>query len=118
MQGIEILNKEPIMEFTDAGKTIGIIFTILLIISFLCLWIFDKASGVIGVTGMTISAIICVVSILVTIINIKFNEKPSGRYTYEATIDDDVSINEVYKHYDVIEQDGKKWILEDKEGAE
>lgn len=39
---------------------------------------------------------------------------PSGRYEYQATIDDTVTFTELYERYDVIGQDGKIWILEDK----
>ena len=42
-------------------------------------------------------------------------EEPTGRYRYEATIDDSVSITEVYDRYKVVERRGDIWILEDKE---
>ena len=40
----------------------------------------------------------------------------TGRYKYECAIDDSVSISELYDHYDVVEQRGDIWVLEDKEG--
>lgn len=42
----------------------------------------------------------------------------TGRYRYEVTIDDTVSFNELQEKYDVIEQNGKIWTLEDKEVKE
>ena len=115
MQGIEILNKEPIMTLTDTGETIFIIAGIIAVISLMCATIcFCTDVSV----GLIISGIFVIVSVAGMFINCNVNCKPSSRYKYEAVIDDDVSINEVYKHYNVIEQDGKKWILEDKECAE
>lgn len=42
-------------------------------------------------------------------------EKPSGRYRYECLIDDTVPYTEIYDKYDVVEQRGSIWVLEDKE---
>ena len=58
------------------------------------------------------SSIVCVIS---NYINDTYNCEPTGRYRYEVTIDDSVSITEVYDHYNVVEQRGDIWILEDKE---
>lgn len=41
--------------------------------------------------------------------------KPSGRYQYECLIDDTVPYTEIYEKYDVVEQRGSIWVLEDKE---
>ena len=40
---------------------------------------------------------------------------PTGCYKYEALIDESVSFEAVLEKYDVVEQKGKIWILEDKE---
>lgn len=42
-------------------------------------------------------------------------EKSSGRYQYECLIDDTISYTEIYDKYDVVEQRGSIWVLEDKE---
>lgn len=39
----------------------------------------------------------------------------TDRKRYEVTIDESASLIDVYKKYDVIEQRGQIWILEDKE---
>ena len=41
--------------------------------------------------------------------------KNTGRYKYEATIDEDVPFTEVYEKYDVVKQKGDIWVLKDKE---
>lgn len=49
-----------------------------------------------------------------TFIGCVFN-RPSGRYQYECLIDDTVPYTEIYDKYNVIEQRGSIWVLEDKE---
>lgn len=45
---------------------------------------------------------------------IAYDKEPTGRYQYECTIDDSASFNDVMEYYNVIEQRGDIWILEDK----
>ena len=114
MQGIEILNKEPIYDMPKSMVVILVVAIVGLIMSLAIVLAFieygELKDGVIGI----VLAVICIF-LMVKAGNSQYE---TGRYTYEATIDENVSINEVYKHYDVIEQNGKKWILEDKECAE
>ena len=53
---------------------------------------------------------------LLTILTCLITEPvPTGRYQYEVTIDKSVSVTELYEKYDIIEQRGDIWVLEDKE---
>lgn len=118
MQGVEILNKQPIM---IPNEKLAIIAFILIcvgaIISGIILYIMEKHYIdneilhfiTIGLFGLSL------LSALVVVIMYKEVKIPSDKYRYEAIIDDDVSIQDVYEKYKVIEKDGKKWILEDKE---
>lgn len=114
MQGIEILNKTPVMINND--KLVIIVFVLLgiaLIVGCVAPK-FDVKNEVlsyifIGVFGLCLS-----LAFVVTIVY-KEVKIPSDRYQYVAIIDDDVSINEVYEHYVVINKKGEIWILEDKE---
>lgn len=70
------------------------------------------------VTMAVVSFLTIIVGLLVVIItSITSLQKrvPTGRCQYEATIDDTVSFTELNDKYEVIEQRGKIWILEDKE---
>ena len=42
-------------------------------------------------------------------------EIPTGRYRYECIVDENTSFVEICEKYDVVEQKGDLWILEDKE---
>ena len=42
-------------------------------------------------------------------------KEPAGRYRYQATISDEVSLNDIYERYEIVDKDGELWTLEDKE---
>lgn len=115
MQGIEILNKEPVM-IQDERLCIAVM--VVLSIAFISACVAMKIDNEVLGNGLVSVFIVCVVLALGIAIAYKTVEIPSDRYQYEVTIDENVSIQEVYEKYNVIEQDGKKWILEDKECAE
>lgn len=112
IEGIEVLNKTEIMTISDAG----LIWTLILIIGgligivlFLCLTYINE-NFVIG----TIFSILALFSGFV-VLAAASESKPTGRYQYEVTIDESVLFDDVFENYDIIEQKGKLWILEDKE---
>ena len=112
MTGINILNKTAIMEYTCAQH---IFFAVLLIV-----WIISAMLIVIGLICSSKWPLI-VGGILFLITNIVIGavdlekSKNTGRYKYEATIDENVPFIEVYKKYDVVKQKGDIWVLKDKE---
>ena len=70
------------------------------------------------VTMAVASFLTIIVGLMVVIItSITSSQKliPTGRCQYEATIDDTVSFTKLNDKYEVVEQRGKIWILEDKE---
>ena len=113
IKGIEILNKTPITEPTESG---AIIFTIMIVFGVICGIIcltllatdFDMTSVIFGV----LATLLIISSIIFTEL---YPKKTTGRYKYEVTIDNDVSIQEVYDKYNVIDKDGKKWVIEEKD---
>ena len=62
-----------------------------------------------------IGCIIIVVILFIASIGKFCKQKPTGRYQYEVTIDESVSMTDVHEKYKVMGQEGKIWILEDKE---
>lgn len=113
IEGVTILSKEMIMEPDMRLSFIIFIFSILIIgtgVFISCLYHHIDSRGV------TIGCIITAIGIIVYIVSLRLPaEVESGRYQYKATIEKSVSFNEVYEKYNVIEQDGNLWILEDKE---
>ena len=115
MNGINILNKTEIMEYTYEQN---IFFAVLIIV-----WCISAILVIIGlICDSEWSTIISGILFLITCIVIGTvdleKSKNTGRYKYEATIDKDVPFTEVYKKYDVVKQKGDIWVLKDKEVEE
>ena len=113
MKGIEILNKTPVMVEPKAYG-FGLILLVIALFVFLVLTAicFSEDCVVLGVFCAAALASSFVGLLLYSNYRV---ESPDGRYRYEVTINENVSIQDIYEKYNIIEQDGKKWILEDKE---
>lgn len=112
LEGITVLNQTPVMEGIISGWTILALSIGGLALFVACL-IFDCWHTLVGVRICGVLCIICFVVFAVLII--WWPTEPTGRYQYECLIDESVSMTEVYERYEVIEQRGDIWVLEDKE---
>lgn len=112
MLGINVLNKIPIMADPLWVNILlilsGIIFSTGIIFIIISAY---KISGRMLITGFILFAI-SVVSLIVC--SIYERSVPTGKYKYEVTIDKDVSFTELNSKYNIIEQRGNIYILEDK----
>lgn len=116
IEGIDILNKTEIMNSPSWGLIFVVVGDLLIVIGLVLL-----ANGandgcgpmfVFGLFACVISACLIISALVNT------NTIPTGCYRYEVTIDDSVSFLDLQEKYDVIEQNGKIWTLEDKEVKE
>lgn len=105
IDGITILNQTEIMEVPN--RVIFFTICISLVVGIVAAVIFDDAGALPIFSLLTLIILIIITSI--------FFEQPTGRYKYECTIDDSVSMTEVYEKYEVVEQRGDIWVLKDKE---
>ena len=111
LEGITILNQVEIMDSpwwcipvgALAAIVIGII--IMLILGVITEW--HDASMYIGM----IVAVLSMFGIWVAI----GDSIPTGRYEYHVTIDESVSLKEFYSQYNIVDQQGEIYIIEDKE---
>lgn len=111
MDGVLILNTTAVSDSASWVCPVGLVLGIIAIIAFyfMITTMNEKASAC--------CAIISVVSLILAIglaILSKDHWRENERNQYECVIDNDVSIVEVYKNYNVIERRGDIWILEDK----
>ena len=114
MDGIEILAQTEIMETVYAIKCWGIFSFTLLIVGFIVFLIaimlgnefFMTSGGIQLILGMIASVVCLLLSDIIT--------EPTGRYEYQVTIGENVSITEFYEKYEVIDQNGKIWTIRDK----
>ena len=107
-----VLNKTEVMISIIPEKFIFLIF-IGLIIAFICAIMAFTSVGC--PDFCRIAAVIFLIACMTTLFIGAIFEKPSGRYRYECLINDTVPYTEIYDKYDVIEQRGLIWVLEDKE---
>ena len=105
---MEILNTTIVME-TASWVAPALIICAILAIIFANIVVTEYG----GIRDVSIVA--CVISAFaVLIICVWSPQVETDRKRYEAVIDESVSLIEIYEKYDVIEQRGKIWILEDK----
>jgi hypothetical protein len=113
LEGIEILVQNEIMQYPAWLNKIMAIVACVVAISFI-LGIVSVANGWFGV-ATTVLIIAACGAMSMLILDTCTKKEPSGRYTYQVTIDDNVSVTELYSKYEVIEQNGKIWTIIDKE---
>ena len=113
MDGITILNQTLITEMVVPNRTLCFIAAAIFVISL----VFTLESFTDGYDIMCgISAVICIVSIILVVSQVlRIEEIPTGRYEYEVTIDESVQFTDIYENYEVVEQRGEIWVLEDKD---
>ena len=112
MEGIDILNKTEIC-------TTPLKFSVLLIVSISCCIVLLTAFLMSLNEGYVLIPIICsilfILFALLTVYASKYIDSvKTGRYQYEVTVDDSVSFTELYEKYDIVEQRGEIWVIEDK----
>lgn len=103
---MEILNKT---EITEPSTLFFILAACTIVFLFACLGNLDKDAGLV----FLLLCIICFIGVM--IITVFGEEIPTGRYKYEVILDKSYSATELYENYDVVEQRGKIWVIEDKE---
>ena len=116
IEGIKVLSQSPIFDYDYAygyiaiGAIVGaglIGFIIGLLASDFNI---GMASSLVGcVMGGLVGMLIAETTVVKT---------ETGRYKYKVLIEDGVEMKEFYERYNVIEQDGEIWIIEDKESIE
>ena len=109
IEGVTILNQEAITELPSwFGLVfgIGLLAIVIIAILLMCVCNYDIVGLIVLLGGMLLFAIILFSTT---------EQVPTDRYRYTVTIDETVSFKEVHERYDVIDQAGKMWILEDKE---
>ena len=112
---MEILNQSPIMEMDPSYQSLAIKLFVAIIIGFFAT-VFCVCCG--GDTSVIVTGgftTLCVVALLAVV---GFSpEVPTDRNEYIVKIDD-ASFVEIYEKYEVVEQKGDVWILQDKENEE
>ena len=116
MEGIDILNKTMVTDICNWAFIIITVSLVVLIISALTFIAF-AAMEYFNIANVCLGFLILSLVVMFSFVIIN-PQTETGRYRYEVTIDDDVSFLDLQEKYDVIEQNGRIWVLEDKEEIE
>ena len=110
-----ILQTVEIVEKTWGWSWLGFAIGVLAIGSMITFFFFDND----GDTPMAaLSLVFCVVLTIASAL-VFANAKEKDRYNkYQVLLDDSVSVNELYENYEVIEQEGITFWVEDKRDDE
>lgn len=104
--GITILNQTMVWE--PRSEVLSFIMVILLIVGIIFLgYSYNNI-----VLRIIIAVGICLTFCLVLYFGLNVK---TGRYEYQAIISDDYSAHSLYEKYEVVRQDGKIWVLRDKD---
>lgn len=110
MAGVEILNQIPVTE-----TEIGIGFGWLIIIG---ITIFGVILGIFAIFGLDDLGFLfgAVIGIGVALVMVAFSAKevPTGEYQYEVIVEEEVNLHEFYDYYNVIEQRGEIFVVQEK----
>ena len=112
MEGITILNQTEVMEPTPLAVKVIVILTIISLIS--CIAFFIAYITMVSNVCPVILAFISISSLISVLVISILSPKHLTGYEYEATIDENVSMKEVYERYEIVEQRGDIWVLRDK----
>lgn len=107
---MEILYQEPVMAFTYSCQALITFLVIIGAIGFvICLISSDKKIWKpAGIAAITVFLVSCLL--------LMFGPKTeTGRYEYMVQFKNDTSFVEIYEKYEVLEQKGNVWIIQDKE---
>lgn len=115
LDGITILNQSEIITEPGWTQTAAIISAVLMIVFFFAsifsLICAKEKLGYVIFSLMILSAIATMIFVILGA-NIKV---PTGKYEYQVTIDDNVSLNEFNERYEIIDKDGKIYTIKEKE---
>lgn len=116
-ENMHIISETPIKDFTttsDIVTAIGITILILTIIFYARRLSHTEDAKTkdfkITLLGTIIGAIVAISSVL----HIKPMYAETGKYRYVCTLDDNISANELTKHFNIISVKDNTWTLEDK----
>lgn len=109
IEGIEILKKTRLYDFSTASWASLIIFVILGVMFLILFSTLYNSKYELLFLVLGVSLLVCAFIIPLLLI------KPiSDKYEYKVIIEDSVSVNNLYDKYEIIEKDGKIYTIQDK----
>ena len=107
---MQILYKEMIMASDFPLWFLITCIVVVVVLSILDALLF-RTEGCVGVTSLLLGLVIFLVG---TGFIMDLNEYETGRYKYEVILDDDYPASDLYGKYNIIDQRGEIWVIEDR----
>lgn len=117
MEGITILNKVDIMELP---LWVNVVIIVLFIITLFSL-VMSFVDAIKDITNghywifMVVTTVTYIALIIISSMDKQLLTEPTGKYEYQVTIDDSVSMNKFYEKYEIVEVNGKIYTIREKE---
>lgn len=111
MTGVEILSSQPIYNTYLPGWCTGLALLAFLLCSVIGLTLTSDRYIIVGTTLAVIGDLLCIVLL---VLSLSVNKASIAYWEHKVIIDDSVSMTEFMEKYEPIEQDGKIWIVKEK----
>lgn len=111
MEGITVLNQTEIIDipmWVFIGTVVSL--AVLIIGAILYFTVSNNIISDISVIAVILALISCAIFVLLSI----FIKEPTGEYTYDCLISEDVTLTEFYEKYKVVEINGQIWTIKEK----
>ena len=113
---MEILSQTEIFE--EVGGWPQAVVTILFIFIFFGLSFFFGVVCKLDTLGVVVGLFVSFLALFLTMGIWAPVDTPTGRYEYKVILDETYPATQLYEKYEVIGQDGKIWIIQDKESKD
>lgn len=113
---MEILSQTEIIEQVG-GWPPGIVIALVVLV-FIGLSIFFGLVCDLDVVGILASFFITIFTLILTMGIWAPKDVPTGRYEYKVILDETYPATQLYEEYEVVGQDGKIWIIQEKESKD
>lgn len=111
-----ILSQSEIIEYTGGWPAIGVVGATIVI--FLALAILFGFICKLDSFGIVIAFVATFAILLSTQSIWDSKPHPTGRYEYKVIFDETYPVTQLYEKYEIIDQDGKIWIIQEKESKD
>lgn len=108
IEGIEVLSASEIYAVSNINIAIGVVFIVVMVL-------FEIGASAVKELWQRVIMIIATIICFCVSIYCAANTEPTGRYEYKVIINDNVSFNDFYNKYEIINIEGKIYTIKEKE---
>ena len=115
LEGIKVLNKTEIMAVPEWVYIVGLICIVLIVVGMVFAFVSLSVDKIKTWIPLSIVIVGWVGFMFCNALDDNLTIKPTGKYEYQVTIDESVSMTEFYEKYEIVEVNGKIFTIIEKE---